>query len=107
ENHRPPLQDAAGRILPQYHWYLCLTEFLQETRSLSTAIADAIDGPKWDERAPLIQPKHPRERMKVTRRSFAEGRRVLKELCAARDVLDYVNELAAEVGSRKAEGEAE
>ena len=105
EGHRPAMHDPSGRISPHYHWYLCVAEFLQETRGLATAIAEAIDGRKRGHGAPLIHPRQARERISLTRRSFAPGRRMLKEFCAARDVIDYVNQLAAELGKRKAEGE--
>ncbi len=107
EIHRPPMQDSSGRILPQYHWYLCVAEFLQETRGLSIALADAIDGPKWGRGAPLIHPRQARDRTSVGCRYGSPGRGILKEITAAHDVIDYVHELSAELAKCKAESEPE
>jgi ATP-dependent Clp protease ATP-binding subunit ClpA len=97
--NRPPMQDASGQIAAGYHWYLAITEFLRNTRLLAASIADDLEGPRRGERAPAIHPHQPRSRWGTSRRYLEPDRRVLKEMVAANDVVEYVRELAGEGGT--------
>jgi hypothetical protein len=97
--HRPPLLDADGRIVPQYHWYSGVIEFLRQTRLLATAIADEETGPRRGRPGPMISPKQGRPRYDSTGHSISPSRKVLKEIYAAQDVVEYVKYLAAEAGA--------
>jgi ATP-dependent Clp protease ATP-binding subunit ClpC len=89
EAHRPPMRDGNGRIMPQYHWYSGVSEFLRQTRALAASIADEAASPRRSHLPPMIAPKQGR-----SRRYLASSRQVLKEIYTAQDVLEYVRELA-------------
>jgi len=97
EARRPAMQDAEGRISPRYHWYLAVMEFLRQTRALAASIADELNGPRRGKRPPLIHPKHGRVRFTLD----SPSRRMLKEIYAAQDVVEYVKGLAAEMAKQQ------
>jgi ATP-dependent Clp protease ATP-binding subunit ClpA len=108
QSRRPPGEIQAGRLSPEFSWFLGVAECLKDTRARMREIAESLRAPTSVPTEPLLRPKPGRQRTSLSRDyGKTKHRRILKELYAAQDVLDYIKGLAAEFDAGPGVGSTE
>lgn len=94
--HRPRAELAAGRIPPEYSWYLGTWEYLKDTRRLVARVEETLRASRRTLGLPAIAV--PQMRANVTRKSSYHDptrQETLKALHAADDVYDYLQAISS------------
>jgi hypothetical protein len=91
---RPAGEISAVNPSPLFSWHLGLMTELAELRESLRTIGNDLRGPRRRGIEPMLQPRRARGRRSLG--SDEGGRRILKELYAAQDVIEYIQELGTE-----------
>ncbi len=92
---RPEGELSAANPSPLLPWYLGFMDHIGGLRQAFRGVAHDLYGARERSIKPMLTPKQPRRGEKALRRQVWEAplRRILKELYAAQDVFEYIDEL--------------
>jgi ATP-dependent Clp protease ATP-binding subunit ClpA len=105
--HRPAMEFTAGAISPQQYHYLACEELLKGARQEYWRLREAVENPRRGTSGPsLPSAGHPRRsrRTRLTREWYTEPHR---DVFAAQDMNEYLNDLAEQAAAALDESQIE